>query len=424
MNKKLSFTTTFQLSFLALPLAFVGIPIYLNIADFYARKFALNLAVIGVLLAVIRAFDIIQDPFIGKISDQISAKKNGRRKIIFSAAILLCVGFFAVFNPPEFLSTKLVIIWFALSLLLTYTCLNFTLINFEANLAIVAENDSQRISLNTLKELLGLIGMILAFLLPTIFLDIFQLDSKQSYMLFGLIFSAFMAVALILFYRTKSSQNQFQKNSKIAFRKVFLDKKFIRFLAIFLLNSIAVSLPAANLNFFVGSVLQAPEKLGYFLASYFLSACIFMPLWKKMANRYGMIKSWNLAIAGSIATFALAHFLGAQNSQFFFVICILSGAFLGADLITPPAIIANITSNKKELTSSYFSLWNLSAKLGLLIASSGSLILLGLQNYQPDKVETANNFIIFALYATLPCLLKTAVIFLLLKWKKYETQNS
>ena len=128
--KNISKLQIFFFSFLALPLSFVGIPIYLNVSDFYARKFEINLATIGILLIFIRIIDVVQDPLIGYLSDLLSQKKIGRKKIICTSSALLCFAFYLVFNPPESLDKNLSILWFCGSLIATYTCFNFTIINW------------------------------------------------------------------------------------------------------------------------------------------------------------------------------------------------------------------------------------------------------------------------------------------------------
>jgi Na+/melibiose symporter-like transporter len=182
---------------------------------------------------------------------------------------------------------------------------------------------------------------------------------------------------------------------------------------------VAVSLPAANLNFYVRDVLQSSENLGWFLSIYFISACCFIPLWKYSAKSIGMIKSWILSISGSVLTFSFAYFLTAENADYFYLVCFFSGACLGADLIMPPVILAKITSAKKDMISTYFSLWNLTTKASLMIAASSSLIFLGLSGYKPGSLmpETSASSIQF-FYALLPCILKILTIFNLIRFAK------
>ncbi|MBU6140015.1 MAG: MFS transporter [Proteobacteria bacterium] len=414
----------FSFSFLALPLSFVGIPIYLNISDFYARNFDLSLTLIGILLIFVRSFDALQDPLLGYFSDSLAHKKISRKKIINVASIFLVVGFYLTFNPPQNLGKLLAVIWFVASLSLTYTCFNLAIINFESLAAIIAQNDRERIFINSSKELFGLFGMILAFILPTICEQFFDLNLNQSYLCLSLVFAALILLATLVFLpRVKVIFEEVpqEKSRDISFFRVLKNRKFLIFLIIFLVNSIAVSLPAANLNFYIRDVLSAEKNYGWFLSIYFISACLAIPLWKACFNRFGIIQSWIISIIGSVLTFFLAYFLSAENSEYFYLVCLFSGAFLGADLIAPPSLLAQITSKQKDLTSSYFSLWNFTAKLGLMIAASGSLIILGLLDYHPSNLDSGHINLISFFYAALPCLLKILVIVLLLKWKKYET---
>lgn len=410
-------TAIFYLAFLALPLAFVGIPIYLNIADFYAQKFGLNLVLIGSLLAFIRFFDAIQDPFIGYYSDVLCGKKISRRSIIIFFSSFLAVGFYLVFNPPQLATQIAAAIWFTLSLSITYLCFNFVIVNFESMIALLARDDEERIKFNSLKEFLGVVGMILAFLIPGILAKFF--DQQQNYFYLSLIFVLLILCAILLqFLKNKNRQSIAVIAYKPDFNLVIKDKKFLAFLGIFLLNSISVSLPAANMNFYVRDVLQAEENIAWFLTTYFTAACLFIPLWRFLFSKFGIINSWIISIIGAVATFGFAYFLDAQNSQFFFIICLLSGIFLGADLIAAPAIMAQITSKKNHLVSSYFSLWNFFSKMGLMLAASGSLIILGFFNYHPGNAIDDNLNHLSILYAAAPCFIKISVAALLLKFKK------
>lgn len=411
-----SLIQSLRLGFLAIPLSFVAIPLYLNISDFYARNFSLDLIKIGLLLIFVRAIDLVQDPIIGKFSDQLAQKNFSHQKILRYACIFLALSFFAVFNPPSSLNTMQASLWFVLTLVITYTGFNFAVINFESLIALTAKNDYQRISLNSLKEFLGLIGMILAFTLPTIFGG----DEQKSYLLLSAVFVGLILLFLTVFLPRISLDQSTITQQRISLFATFKDRNFVFLLSILAINSIATSLPAANLNFFTRDVLDAESKLGWFLSIYFLSACFFIPLWKFFFNRFGIIKSWICAIIGSVLTFIFAYFLDHNNANLFYIVCLFSGMFLGADLIAAPAILGNISSRNPQITSSYFALWNMVNKFGLMIAASGSLIILGFLGYHPRNFSTANLDNIKFFYALLPCALKLCVIWLLIKFRNYE----
>jgi GPH family glycoside/pentoside/hexuronide:cation symporter len=400
---------------LALPLAFIGIPIYLNIGDFYALNFAVKLEAIGLALIFIRIFDIAQDLIIGKISDKIISAKLSRAKLISIAALLLSLCFFATFNPPQSLNSAQALWWFIISISLTYSCFNFCIINFETMVASNANNDFERISFNSRKEFFGLIGLILAFLIPTI-LQNFSLNSRESYLALSLIFAGLVAVIIPSILRVKTVGHYAQK---IEIFSALKNKEFLVFLAIFLVNGIANSLPAANLIFYVRDVLKAQDRLGYFIALYFLSAAFSIYFWKNFAQKNGMIKTWIISISGAIFSFYFAYFLDEKGANYFYLICLSSGFFLGADLIIPPALIAKISAqNSSHAIAPYFALWNIVTKFSLMVAASFSLILLGSSGYQPGEIEKKGVENIALLYGAIPCFLKIIIAFILLKIEK------
>ncbi len=415
------------LSFLALPLAFVGIPIYLNIADFYARSFGLNLALIGILLAAIRTIDAIYDPLIGPLCDKLAQKNFSRKNIVRLACLLLSLSFFFVFNPPQNLGQGAAIIWFFVSLALTYFFFSLAVINFESIIALAAKSDKERLKINSLKESFGIVGMILAFAIPAILTNFFALNQKSAYFALSLIFAFLILIAVGVFFRKVSVEEIHSTSKKLFFEtvgSVFKDKKFLALLAIFLINGVAVSLPAANLNFYVRDVLGREKELGWFLAIYFLCACCFMPFWSFVSLRIGLVKTWILSIAGSFLTFSFAYFLDQESARYFYLICFLSGFFLGPDLISPPTLLARITAQNKSLTSSYFALWNFVTKISLMIAASGSLVALGFFGYAPGKTSDISSLAMVSFfYALLPCFIKLATIFSLIFFTKKFPSN-
>ena len=78
---------------------------------------------------------------------------------------------------------------------------------------------------------------------------------------------------------------------------------------------------------------QQAQRLGFFLGVYFLAGCIFIGMWKKLAQKHGMIKIWITSLIGSVVTFIFNCLLGETTADLFFIVCFASGMFLGADLI-------------------------------------------------------------------------------------------
>ena len=92
--KNISTYSILKYSFIAFPLAFAGIPIYLHAPDYYATNAGIKIEVIGFALLFLRLADAFLDPFIGSLSDRFF---HYRDKIIYFGSFLLYMNvFFAI----------------------------------------------------------------------------------------------------------------------------------------------------------------------------------------------------------------------------------------------------------------------------------------------------------------------------------------
>ena len=405
----------FYYAILAIPLAFVALPLNINIADFYFRQFQLNLGNIALIIFLAKSFDLLLDPIIGGCCDYlINNQKTTAKKNIIIASFGLAISFFLLFNPNLWQNNLNKSWWLASCLLSVYFCFNIIAINFESLAVIIAQNQQQRLIINNYRESAGLIGVLLASTLPLILIN----TGNQQYFYLSAVFILLIVFALLFFAKLKINHNFTNeiKNLNILniIKNTYQNTQFMQLMLILLINSCAVALPANLLMFYLKDFLGAPKILPYSLALYFFSALFFMLFWRKIAekpnkNASWVLKIWLISTLGAVLTFIFAVFLQPNYYWWFLLISFSSGAFLGADLILPPTIIANLLGSNNPQTASYMACYSFTTKLGAVIAS-GSLLLLTLA-YQYQIQQQA----LPLLYAFLPCLLKITVALLLAK---------
>ena len=151
------------------------------------------------------------------------------------------------------------------------------------------------------------------------------------------------------------------------------------FFSLVLLNTFASAIPAVLVLFYVRDRLGAEPYTGLFLLIYFLAGTASMPLWIKLASKFGKIRAWQLSLGLAIVTFIWAVFLGRGDIAAYAVVCTLSGLALGADLALPPAILADhIDADDRQTDASrLFSLMALLSKTSLAAATGLALPILG-----------------------------------------------
>lgn len=409
------------------PLAFVALPLYVVFPNFYAKSFGLSLTTLGALLLVARLMDAAIDPLLGRWSDQLYSRS--RRYVVSISALagtLLVLGFALLFFPPM-REPEPLLLWAGACLMLTYVAYSALAIFHQSWGAMLGGDDVTRSRIVAWREGFGLAGVLVAAVLPgTLGLGATAVALALS---LGLAWWAWSASMLAL--PPTGSEPRAEASSlatkvrRVHFLHPFSRPGFRSLFAVFVVNGIASAIPATLLLFFVQDRLQAPPAMEpMFLASYFLSAALAMPLWLRCVKHWGLVRTWLAGMVLSVVVFVFATQLGAGDAPWFLLVCIFSGVALGTDLTIPGALLAGtITAAKDQAYAegSYFGWWNFASKLNLALAAGLALPALAWLGYTPGTQDPEALHTLTLAYCLLPCALKlvaAALLYLLLLRKK------
>ena len=399
---------------LGAPLAMAALPVYIYTPKLYGDEFGLGLALTGLILLFSRIVDTLQDPWLGKLADYLQPRPGGWSRMISVSALLLGVAFIALFNPPA-LSKVGLVTWLGVSLILVYTAHSALNITYLAWGARASEDSHERTSIVASREGFGLAGVILASLLPMIFG--FWLDGPWRWLAFSL---AFIAVLLL---GTWLLNNHVPKPQGLAGRSRGIlhplrHAQFRRLAFLFLINGLAVAVAATLALFYISDILKLESHTGILLALYFISGAASLPLWLGLSRRLGKPVTWAISTLVAVLAFIWAISLGAGDLVPYAIICILSGAALGADLTLPAAIAADIIpQDERNQAGGYFGIWSLIGKGVLALAAGLTLPLLAFLGYQPGENGGLEALALF--YAGIPCVIKLISAALLMRWRPY-----
>ena len=389
---------------LGLPLAFAALPIYVHVPKFYAEAAGMELALLGAILLGARLLDAGIDPWLGWLADRVR-----RPQMVAIALLPFGAGFVALLNPPA----QNAGLWLLGSLALTYIGFSAASVAYQAWGADIGENSGLRTRLTAAREGFGLLGVVLAAALPALIAS----NMVDGVARLAWILPPLLLVAALVTFSQVSLGSPLRAVSEPllpSLRRVLADRPFRHLLLIFVANGIASALPATLFLFFVADVLHLDSASGPLLALYFVSGAASLPLWIKVASRYGRVFAWGCAMLLSIVAFAGASLLGSGDLLPFAIICLASGLALGADLTLPAAIAADIGERQRQ-AGACFGVWNFVAKLNLALAAGLSLPLLGLLGYVPGS-SSGLPALIFA-YALLPLAFKALAGLLLWRWR-------
>ncbi len=397
---------------MGLPLAFVALPLYVLLPNHYAKAFGMPLATLGAVLLGARLFDAIIDPLIGRWIDALYARST--RAVLGAAAwsgVALCLGFTALFFPPIAISQspQQLVFWAIAALVLTYTAYSVLSVAHQAWAARLGGDDAQRSRIVAWREGFGLVGVVLASVVPVAF----GFDASV------VVFCTAMALAWLLWQGAQkpAAGLALAETTSLATELLtpFRNPGFAPLFTVFVINGIASSVPATLLLFFVQDQLQAaPGTEGPLLAAYFVCAALSLGVWLRVIARLGLERAWALGMGLAIAVFMWAAWLGPGDVLAFYGVCALSGVALGADLAIPSALLAGVIAKDKAngkkagvgQAGIYFGWWNFAAKLNLALAAGLALPLLSAFGYQPGSNSPQALQALTIAYCVLPCVLK------------------
>ncbi len=398
-------------AFLAVPLAFIGLPIYIYLPDFYNQNFNISLQEIALILLVVRVLDALQDPAIGLLSDKFF---KSRRRIIALSCPFLGVAVYFLFSPLGFLDSKISLM---ISLFLTYLFFSIIWINHQALAVSFTENRNLKATIIAYRESFFIIGIILASLLPAILENYFS--AKKSFEIIGVFYFFFICICGAVFYKYAKTNFESKNKKLLKFSKIF-QPKLRHFFTIFLFNSIASSIPASLITFYVAQVLNLKSQTGLFLILYFLGLILGIIFWTKLSQKIkNKSKTWLISSIVTVIIFPFCFFLQEGDFVYYAAICLISGFGFAGDFCLSYSILGDVIcdQNLEGKESTIFSITNFLVKISFTISSVVLIYLLGtIRDQGSDEIV----FLSYS-YAVLPCFFKIISTFFLFNFfKKYE----
>lgn len=391
-------------SLFAALLAAAGLPIYIHAPKFYVDEFGVSLAALGAVLFGLRLLDVVQDPLLGRLAEK---TRHRRASVVAVGAAVMAVAMLALFAIPPVLPP---LVWFGLSLTFVFSAFSFLTINFYAQGVVKAGAMSGlgHIRLARWRETGALAGVCLASVVPV------ALGETMAHPFTG--FSiGFALLALAAVFAMRSEWSTAGVGASTGFAAVLRDRLARRLLLIALVNAAPVAVSSTLFLFFVESKLQVPGFEGPLLLVFFLSAAVAAPFWGALAERFGPRPVLLIAMVLAIAAFGLTLTLGPGDWVLFAVICVASGATLGADLTLLPAIFAARMARISPSASEGFGLWSFVSKLTLAFAAVTLLPMLESAGFRSGAAVNPPEALVLltVLYAAVPCALKVIAIALL-----------
>ena len=388
---------------------------------FFAEVHGFEISVIGIIIFLSKLIDIITDPLVGWLND-----KNffPRKAYLLIGGILSGLALTQLFLKQDIDQEIFLFVWLSI-LYLGWTMFQIPYLSIGYDLE---KNYFLRTKLSATREFFILLGLFCSLGIPMFF------SISNEKLLENIVFIAtlFGLMGLILFC-SLIPENKRTNEKKIKFKKVIKNiKKNIYFSKIFLVlvvNNLANVFPMVLFAFFITYVLGGDDSNRQTtLFFYFLFAIIGVPFWTIISKKYGKKEGWSLSLFMSAMFFLLVFFLEDGNFVFFIIISCITGFCLGADLIIPPSIQADITDWHRskfgeDISGVLFSIITFLNKFAFAVISIFVFGIMGVLDFDTDgEINTNVRLFIIISYALAPILLKLLAAYLLVNFKLKENE--
>ncbi|MBB4285261.1 MFS transporter [Roseospira goensis] len=402
-----------------LALAMPTIPVFVFLPTLYADDLGLGLAAVGTVLLASRLVDGITDPLVGVLSDRLTTRWGRRKPWILLGGLLAAPALVMLFLPPDGAGIGHLLTW-TLVLYVGWTLISVPYTAWGAELS---GDYHERTRITGWREGLMIVGILVAGAMPVLATALgLGEDAGLGLVAGAAIVLGAPAIALLLWRVPEVPLPAGRRRDLGSLwrqaRGVLANRPFTRLLAAWVLNGLAGGLPAALFPLYLEHGLGVDEATrDRLILIYFVAAVVAIPGWLALSRLWSKHRAWAAAMALACVSFVWVPLLGPGDVAPFLVICILTGAALGADLALPPAMQADVidldalrTGQRRE--GVFFALWGMGTKGALALAVGLAFPILDAVGFdaQAESNTPAALATLAGLYALAPVALKVGVL--------------
>ena len=428
----------------------------------------MSLGLVGLMLTLSRFTDVITDPLIGFLSDRSHSKWGRRKPFMLAGMPIFAIGCWLLFVPPvtfqeigvsgEEFNYGYLYLFAAISLV--YLGSTIKDLPYMAWGAELSTSFHERTKITSWRESFSVAGALIAAFTPAIILFYGYTKPIDAVWFLTIIMLVVMPIVIlnaVLFVPEYPVEESAEKLPiKDSLKIVLQNKPFVRLIIVFALSSLGAAMTASLAFFFVKHVLLAGDLFGLYVAPYYLSTVIAIPIWFKLSQKIGKHKTVLVAIfwfsfwAAFVPVVAITpyswyeafeiprllsflpndmylvveeRFAETPTGKFLFFVILMcfKGSAIGAFSAIPASMAADVidldtTKTGKKRAGAYFSIWSMIRKmtyaLGITVATT-IVVWAGFDSLA-DPVDNPNSrfslLMLTCAYSIIPALIKLTTV--------------
>ncbi len=354
-----------------------------------------GIAAIAILIG--KAWDWINDPLFGYISDHTRTRWGRRRPFLLFGAIPFAIMFTLMWWKPPIHGDIALVVYYAVIYVLYEACATMIYMPYFALTPELTSDYDERTSLTSVRAFFSIFGSLLAFTIPLMIVSGFSPEHTTNILVMGLTFAILSAIPmLVVFFGTrerKEFMQQEQARLVEAIRASLKNRPFIFSAVIFLCTWLTIDILQTMLLYFVKYAVGREGSSDLIMATIFVVAAIALPLWtwtsrklnKRLAYIIGMVFF-------AMVLLALISLTPATPLMIILGLCILAGIGVSAAHVIPWSMIPDAIEygeldTGKRYEGMFYSLISLSQKVASSIAIPLALLMLDTTGYIPNSAQ-------------------------------------
>ncbi|NHJ24655.1 MAG: MFS transporter [Candidatus Lokiarchaeota archaeon] len=375
---------------------FINSAFNLWVFTFYFSAVKLSIGYIMTAYIIWTIWNAFNDPLIGYLSDRTHSRFGRRRIYIMIGFIPVLALEILIWLPP--LSGEITQFYYLLIMLLLYdTAYTLIALPTDSLFPELYTSVEERTQVNTIRQIFAAVGLILAALIPGIFIG--ETNVREGYLLNGIATTIIVGVSLIIFLIWGAKEREefkldYQKQFSYikALGYTFRNKGFVLYIIMFFLYEFILLLLATIVPLFSAEILGTTSSFetSILMGLLYIVGIVTMFLWKKLDIKLGSRIGYGLSVIlyfiASLPMLFISSYIDA------IIVVIFMGIGFGGMLYFIWYIVADVIDDDELKTGVrregiFFGIANFFMRLSMIL----SIIIVGIVFTQTGWEEYVPN---------------------------------
>ncbi|MHA2399699.1 MAG: MFS transporter [Promethearchaeota archaeon] len=347
--------------------------------SFYFTAVGLHALTITAAFSIWTLWNAFNDPLIGFLSDRTKTRWGRRRPYLMIGFVPVLIIEIIIWIPPT--GNELLGFIYLLIMLICYdTFYTMLALPTDSLFPELYTSAEERAEVNTIRQVLSMVGLILAFLVPGIFIG--DLTEMSGYLINGIVTSIIVGVTMFIFIKWGAKERvefKMDYETKFSFFKglsyTFKNKGFLLYTAMFFLYNYTLLVLATTVPLYgvyvLGLQSDATLLIALLLGAMFIISILAVIVWRKLDVRLGSKKAYGISVIAYIVT--SIPLLTVSTYMVGLIVVILMGFGFGGMLYFVYLIIADVIDEDELKTGvrregTFFGITNFFMRLSMILS--------------------------------------------------------